>query len=362
MNVKQMIDDLSKQILPSHNILGGFILIFSIYLVWKVLFQKNDFLNLFKVFKDFLSKSWNGFFGVFLVTSVIVFFIKMKIEDKIYILIILVSLFISIIIALTLLKYLYNLISCITLFLLRSYITKKIHQSSANFFFVGRSFYDLPFPIRFIVSSSCFDFFLKNYIIKNFKELEKEFYFLKKISNIEEAELLNSKKIDRLTGSKFEELTKEHYELEGYDMKLIGGKNDYAVDLSGKNIKNGHVIAIQCKRYKKNRSVRSSYVQQFSGASRLKEYEDHDLIFITTSYLTKDAKEYARKTNIKVIERDDLFSMFAETVLNNNNIELLRRWKSFCLNSSLEKFIKFVYEINMKYNNEKRFFLNHLKG
>ena len=52
---------------------------------------------------------------------------------------------------------------------------------------------------------------------------------------------------------------------------------------------------------------------------------------ITSGHLTKQAKQYALETRIKVIEREELFDLLGETVMNNDYLKALKYIRSINL-------------------------------
>ena len=114
------------------------------------------------------------------------------------------------------------------------------------------------------------------------------------------------RKVDQMSGRRFEKEIASLYESFGYEVRIVGGRNDYAVDIVAKN--NSEKLIIQCKRRARKGKVRSPEIQQLSGARLLSEYKDStSAILVTNRYVTKDGKEYASKAEIQIIERKKLF-------------------------------------------------------
>jgi hypothetical protein len=104
----------------------------------------------------------------------------------------------------------------------------------------------------------------------------------------------------------FERYVGRLFELEGYRVEYTPRSGDGGVDLllrrpgRGRRAPGGAVALVQCKRYGVGHSVGSPELQQFSGAMRRAlAYEGY---FVTTSFFTPAAQEWARKEGIHLID------------------------------------------------------------
>ncbi len=117
-------------------------------------------------------------------------------------------------------------------------------------------------------------------------------------------------KIDKMGGEEFEDCIAELLKLKGY-IKVITtpSTGDHGVDIIAE--RDSIKYAIQCKRYAKkvgNKSVQEVY----SG----KAFYDADVaIVITNNYFTDQAKQEARKLEVKLWDRRKV-----ERLLNSNNV------------------------------------------
>jgi len=104
----------------------------------------------------------------------------------------------------------------------------------------------------------------------------------------------------------FERYVGSLFELEGYHVESTPRSGDGGVDLilrrpgRGRRGSAGELALAQCKRYGASHSVGSPELQQFSGAMRRAfAYEGY---FVTTSFFTPAAQEWAQKEGIHLID------------------------------------------------------------
>lgn len=109
------------------------------------------------------------------------------------------------------------------------------------------------------------------------------------------------KEIQKIHWVKFEDIVIELLTVMGYgDGEVTQRSNDEGLDGVIKEDKLGlDNIYVQAKRYKEGNSVGRDSVQSFSGALDSKGARKG--VFITTSYFTKGAKEYAERLEVKKI-------------------------------------------------------------
>lgn len=118
--------------------------------------------------------------------------------------------------------------------------------------------------------------------------------------------LISSKdKIDLMTGIQFEDLVAEIFKRKGFSVKKTPQTGDFGVDLIATQ-SGSPAIAIQCKRYNENNTVGSEDVMKLKGGASM--YSATSCMLITTSYLTKKAKEASSSLRIEIWERENVFN------------------------------------------------------
>jgi HJR/Mrr/RecB family endonuclease len=118
--------------------------------------------------------------------------------------------------------------------------------------------------------------------------------------------LISSKdKIDSMTGIQFEDLVAEIFKRKGFSVKKTPQTGDFGVDLIASQL-GVSAIAIQCKRYNENYTVGSEDVMKLKGGASM--YSATNCMLITTSYLTKKAKDACSRLKIEFWERETFFS------------------------------------------------------
>ena len=114
--------------------------------------------------------------------------------------------------------------------------------------------------------------------------------------------------IDKMDGHEFERYLKEMYSSKGYKVQLVGedGK-DFGADLiiSGGKDKLPRIV-VQAKRYTIKNKVGIKAIQEVFSA---KEFYDCDkAAVITSGYYTSAAVKLAKKCNITLLDRNDLYN------------------------------------------------------
>ncbi len=108
----------------------------------------------------------------------------------------------------------------------------------------------------------------------------------------------------------FERYIGQLFELEGYGVQYTERSGDGGVDIllcrpgRGWSRREGDLALVQCKRYASQHTVGSPELQQFSGA--LRHHFAHEGYFVTTSFFTPAAKEWAEQEGIQLIDGLDL--------------------------------------------------------
>jgi len=135
--------------------------------------------------------------------------------------------------------------------------------------------------------------------------------------------------LDAMDGKAFELEIARLCVRDGCSAKRVGGKGDFAADvlvtLPGR--KRWQVwkprplkLMIQCKRYAAHRAVASDTMQQINGTYRDQHGADRAML-VTTSRITKDARQWANKMGIICVDREAL----TEWARDGRNAPWLRR-------------------------------------
>ena len=119
--------------------------------------------------------------------------------------------------------------------------------------------------------------------------------------------LLMAGDIDSMTGGEFEEMLEVVFFNLGYKTKLVGKTGDFGVDLI---LSRGpERIAVQAKRYSAN--VGNKAVQEvYAGMTKHKATAGW---VITNSDFTRAAVSQAKSCNVKLVNRDKLLDLIAES-------------------------------------------------
>lgn len=107
-------------------------------------------------------------------------------------------------------------------------------------------------------------------------------------------------KIDRMSGTDFENYLAELYRANGYKVTQVGGSGDYGADLILK--RSNRTTIVQAKRYSDKVSLPA--VQQVFTAKYF--YDADDCIVVTNSYFTRNARTLAAKVGVGLVDREAL--------------------------------------------------------
>lgn len=126
----------------------------------------------------------------------------------------------------------------------------------------------------------------------------------------------NPKIIDEFSSHEFEEIVCELLDKQGYDVKLTkqtrdGGKDIIVVQ---KSVLGEFCIYVECKKYDKSNPISVKLVRELYGTVMADGATAGMLI--TTSYFTKDAKEYRNKIRYRIILKD-----YNDLIQEINNIQ-----------------------------------------
>lgn len=106
--------------------------------------------------------------------------------------------------------------------------------------------------------------------------------------------------IDAMDGYQFEEFLEELYRIQGYSVQRTPKGKDQGADLFIESY--GRRVVIQAKNYSAN--IGNKAVQEVIAAKDF--YSCDDGIVVANRYFTPSAKELAAKSNIKLVDRDEL--------------------------------------------------------
>ncbi|ETI66343.1 restriction endonuclease [Neobacillus vireti] len=109
--------------------------------------------------------------------------------------------------------------------------------------------------------------------------------------------------IDSMDGIQFEHYLKEVYLSKGYGAEVTSASGDYGADLV--LTKAGKKIVVQAKRHSKDVGIKA--VQEVIGARSY--YAATEAWVVTNSYFTKAAKDLAQKSNVILVDRDELIDL-----------------------------------------------------
>ncbi len=112
------------------------------------------------------------------------------------------------------------------------------------------------------------------------------------------------RKIDQMTGERFEEYLMAQFRRKGYRVRLTPVSGDFGADLIMRKWRRSYVV--QAKRY--SGSVGIKAVQEVIGA--MQYYDIENGMVITNSYYTRAAKELAEASGIELWDRRDIEEEF----------------------------------------------------
>lgn len=123
--------------------------------------------------------------------------------------------------------------------------------------------------------------------------------------------------LDGMTWKEFELLVGEAFRQKGYKVTELGGAGpDGGVDLL--LAKGGETTLVQCKQWKAFK-VGVEVVRELYGVMAAKGAAAG--IVVTSGEFTKDAKEFARGRNVRLIAREELFAMLQSAKSGSTKVE-----------------------------------------
>ncbi len=116
----------------------------------------------------------------------------------------------------------------------------------------------------------------------------------------------------RLAPRQFEEFLEEIFTRLGFKVELTKATRDGGADLLCLKSEHGipFRLAVEAKRYKEDRPIDVSLVRSFVGANE--QFKANRLLYVTTSYYTRPAQDYADK--------------FASHILTLKDYDQIREW------------------------------------
>ena len=122
--------------------------------------------------------------------------------------------------------------------------------------------------------------------------------------------------------SKFEEFCADLYRKMNYTVKVTPKVNDGGYDLILH--KNNEKSIVECKCYALRHSIGRPLIQKLVGANQ--QAQADRMIFITTSYFTDEAVEYAKEVSVELINGENLMKCIKDVYKDDskNNIEIKR--------------------------------------
>lgn len=109
--------------------------------------------------------------------------------------------------------------------------------------------------------------------------------------------------VDTMDGFQFEHYLVELFKSHHFSAKKTSDRNDFGADLLLK--KDGKNIVVQAKRHKSNVGIQA--VQEVLGAQAY--YKAQEAWVVTNSGYTKPAVDLARKSNVRLIDRNGLIKL-----------------------------------------------------
>lgn len=148
---------------------------------------------------------------------------------------------------------------------------------------------------------------------------QSAFAFADPIEAIIRESATNPSAVFRLTSREFEKFLRRIFEAFGYDVQLTAATRDGGADLLCLTQTVGDIpvkLAIEAKRYARNRPITVSLVRQFVGANV--HLKANKLVYITTSRYTREATRYANSPDLvgllELKELPDIMRWAAEFV------------------------------------------------
>ena len=119
--------------------------------------------------------------------------------------------------------------------------------------------------------------------------------------------------IKSLKPQEFEDYVAELWSKKGWDTKVTKSSQDKGIDIiAEKNDIYSKKTLIQVKRYSEDNKVTSKQIQQYSSLKYQEENVD-EVIIVTTSSFTSNARQLAKKLNVKLIDGEKLANIVRKT-------------------------------------------------
>lgn len=117
----------------------------------------------------------------------------------------------------------------------------------------------------------------------------------------------------KLKWEQFEKGVADLLKQRGYrSVQWVGGSGDLGVDITCQD-KEGRSVAVQCKKYDpESRKISSPDIRNFFGGMRSVEYKADIGLFVTTSEFTGDARKFAKRNDITLIDGKKLLNLIRQ--------------------------------------------------
>lgn len=151
------------------------------------------------------------------------------------------------------------------------------------------------------------------------EEKKKDYLKEKKIQIIKSNNIQNLITTYSKSSRNFEILCADIFESLGYNVELTPQTNDGGYDILLE--KNNKYIIVECKCYSLNKKVGRPDIQKLVGANQIVKADS--MIFITTSEFTNQAKDYANKLCVNLINGSEILNILEKQgFFNEDSINL----------------------------------------
>ena len=130
--------------------------------------------------------------------------------------------------------------------------------------------------------------------------------------------LQNPDILHNFKSDEFEDFVAEVYRRNGYEVRVTPKTHDGGKDIIANVTKGGIAFKtlIECKKYDKRRPVDIHVVREVYG-TQISDRADKSVI-VTTSRFTKQARDFAEKNSIQLVDFDGFIETLRATPINEN--------------------------------------------
>lgn len=154
----------------------------------------------------------------------------------------------------------------------------------------------------------------------------------------------------------FEKFIADIYEKMEYSVKVTPPTNDGGYDVEICKDKKRSII--ECKCFSQSNNVGRPAIQKLVGANSIKKADE--MIFITTSDFSNEAKDYANKVGVKLINGKELIKMIV--TVNNSEENLIVAESEWSLNfDDLKKYIPKDINVSIEYKKSNITLMNTME-